>query len=357
MDLGEQLAAVWARKYHRARAGAVRRHRRLRPAQRRGAGLRGLEHAAGPTAAHRRRRCPADASYYAESAIGLVTSPAVVAAALDEPASTAIPSSIVDDVDAESAEQPGFVTVTARADSADDAADLANALVASVDSRVAADQAEDLRAERRSLTEAISSVERDLPSSSRETRSRGRRSSRSARPWSRRCRTPGAARPGGSRRWWRPRARPRRSRRLPLARRAARLPPGADRGRGGRRDLDRAARVAVGARPRARRRTGGRCSVRRRALPRLGRGPGPDPARDRRRPVRPRPAPRPRARRPGRSAARRAARGPRSVGARRRPGARPPVAAGREPTSSRRRPPSVGCRSATTPCGATSRAR
>lgn len=162
MDLGEQLAAVWARKYivlALALYAAVAVF-----------GLRSVEAPTYEASSTLQARLPltdsgdasTDASYYAESAIGLVTSPAVVADALDEAGIDGDPTVIADDVDAESAAQPGFVKVTARADSADGAAELANALVAAVDSRVAADQAEDLRAERRSLTEAIGSVERDL---------------------------------------------------------------------------------------------------------------------------------------------------------------------------------------------------
>ncbi len=162
MDVTEHFAAVWAHKFLLIVVAlwcgiAV-------------FGVRSLETPTYEASSRLQARVPAtdtgdapvDAGYYAETVTGLVVSPAVVEDALAEADLEGDPAEVADEVGAEVAEQPGFVVVTAQADSGRDAALLADALVTVVALRVAEDQANDLNTDRATITTAIADIEQEL---------------------------------------------------------------------------------------------------------------------------------------------------------------------------------------------------
>ena len=105
--------------------------------------------------------------YYAQTVTGLVTSRGVVSQAMDAVGRTGSVTDVVEGVSAETAVEPGFVSVSASAESPEEAVALTDALVDVVTQKVADDQAADQAAERDALVTAIAQVgrERDaLPS-------------------------------------------------------------------------------------------------------------------------------------------------------------------------------------------------
>ncbi len=158
MDLADQFAAVWARRATVLLAAlmvaaAVFAWRAAGPEEYRASTtlqvrLPGTD-ASDPSA---------QVEYYAETVIGLLTSRSVVADALAAVGRSEDPEEVAERVDVQAGAEPGFVEVTADGESARGAADLADALVAAVDTKVIADQAADLAAERDLLTGSLAEV-------------------------------------------------------------------------------------------------------------------------------------------------------------------------------------------------------
>ena len=158
MDLVEQLSAVWARRIAVLATALVV------------AGAVFVWRAAGDetyeASATLQVRLPeTDASdpstqavYYAETVIGLMTSRDVVVDALGTVGRQEDPTDVAERLRVRAGTQPGFVDVTADGGTAREAADLADALVAAVGRRLAAEQVADIDAERNRLTAALEQV-------------------------------------------------------------------------------------------------------------------------------------------------------------------------------------------------------
>lgn len=155
MDLLEQFAAVWARRFtvllialeiaigvFLLRSVSPERFEATSVVQ-----IRLNDAASGdPTS---------QVDYYVDTVIGLATSRTVVAEAVSQAEVATDPEEVADAMNVEAGTEPGFVHVTVTGDTGPQVARLADALVAAVAQRVAADQDQVRIAERDRLSQAL----------------------------------------------------------------------------------------------------------------------------------------------------------------------------------------------------------